>query len=487
MRALRHRTRHRPDAGAVIVLVAMLLAVVFTAAALSIDIATQVNQKQALHDTLDAAVHAGAYELPGSGPATKAAVEASMRQSILENDPTIDPDPIVASAEYYCVTASKWDGASWVPDDYVDGVCKTPTAAGRVCNERLCSTPADIDNPTHRVNTVRIDGDKDVDYSFGPVVGQERGSTGALSSAACKGQCGELGRPIDIVTVVDRTRSMLEGGENHIEYVADALIGERETTGYQNGACIREGIVRWVWFIPIFGCVEWEQVPVAGERTGTGLFDLLLPDRHRVALATINQSDAVGSCRSASALNAGVWVPVGLTNAFGPGSVIHNVIDCLPSNESSFAGAQTDFHGPILAARDTLNNAPEHPSGVEPRKAILFLTDGAANLPGLDPCGAGEAAAQAAKDDGIIVVTIAYRLGADVKCGGLSVFNTLGRMATPRQGRPAPDHCPPGNPELENDDGDFFFCAPEPEHLLPVFQAALASLSEDITLLRLPN
>lgn len=489
-----------------IVLVAMLLAVVFTAAALSVDIASQVNEKQELYDTLDAAVHAGAFELPGAGAATLASVQASMEQSLEENDPSLDQaavDAIIASAQYFCVTASQWSGSAWVPAPYTDGICSTPSAVGRVCNEQLCSTPCTIDtnNPNVKCNTVRIGGNKDVDYNFAPVIGQDEGSTGALSSAACRGPCGEMGSPLDIALVLDRTGSMRDGSTNHVETVRDAVNGTASTQG---------------------------------------MLDLLEPDRHRVAIGTIHKAfgdvtahgASAVNCRSTTSANSGSWVPVGLTNqfqmspaqrsmvrsllpqaiqAFGRVPAEHEIpepyrsqirdlsgarlcVEVLPYALSSIGGQQTDFQGPMLGAAAELQNAPARPDGIPARQAIIFMTDGEPNLPPGQGCRAGDAAATQAKDAGIIVVTIAYRIGANIKCGEAAPYDStmkatelLSRMATQQGEGAGVDRCNDGNPGLENNDGDFFFCAPNPQDLLPVFQAALAAISENITLLRLPN
>ncbi len=59
--------RRHEERGAVAVIVGMLLVVLIGFAALGVDIAQQVQSKQRLFDTMDAAAHAGAYELPGNG------------------------------------------------------------------------------------------------------------------------------------------------------------------------------------------------------------------------------------------------------------------------------------------------------------------------------------------------------------------------------------------------------------------------------------
>ena len=59
--------RRHEDSGAVAVIVAALVIVLFGMAALGVDIAQQMRDRQDLRDTMDTAAHAGAYELPGNG------------------------------------------------------------------------------------------------------------------------------------------------------------------------------------------------------------------------------------------------------------------------------------------------------------------------------------------------------------------------------------------------------------------------------------
>ena len=51
----------RGERGAIAVITALLAVVFLAVAALGVDITTQVNERQKLHDTIDAAALAGAY------------------------------------------------------------------------------------------------------------------------------------------------------------------------------------------------------------------------------------------------------------------------------------------------------------------------------------------------------------------------------------------------------------------------------------------
>ena len=64
-RALEARAkRERDETGAVAVLVVLLAIVVFACAALAVDISSLAMERQKLHDHVDSAAHAGAFELP---------------------------------------------------------------------------------------------------------------------------------------------------------------------------------------------------------------------------------------------------------------------------------------------------------------------------------------------------------------------------------------------------------------------------------------
>ena len=92
----RHTER---EEGAYAILFAVLLIVFFGFAAFAMDIASHVEVKQDLHDTLDAAAHAGATYLPATS-----ANQAQVRQAAIDyaraNDPTLVDDPQV---EFWCM------------------------------------------------------------------------------------------------------------------------------------------------------------------------------------------------------------------------------------------------------------------------------------------------------------------------------------------------------------------------------------------------
>ena len=196
----------RGERGAIAIMTALLAVVFLAVAALGVDITSQVNQRQKLHDTIDAAAHAGAYRLPASG--TLAVLDA--KTFAASNDSTA-PVPAV---DFFCVVASTFSGSIWIVDTtQIPATCNPAsekagsTYTGFRCNTKICSIPCPAAGDV--CNTVRVTGTKPVPFSFAPVIGINQGSTGSVTSAACKGSCGTIPpNPMDVAVVADRTGSM---------------------------------------------------------------------------------------------------------------------------------------------------------------------------------------------------------------------------------------------------------------------------------------
>ena len=119
-RVRRALSRRREDSGAVAIIVAALVVVLFAMAALGVDIAQQVRDKQDLRDTMDTAAHAGAYELPGNGAGAAAAALAMARANDAEASPVTDLWCVVASTGTPPARATRAPG-------------HTPSPATRAC------------------------------------------------------------------------------------------------------------------------------------------------------------------------------------------------------------------------------------------------------------------------------------------------------------------------------------------------------------------
>ncbi|WP_243056361.1 VWA domain-containing protein [Nocardioides sp. SR21] len=466
------RRRVKDERGGIAVLSAIVAVALFGFSALAVDVAQLVNEKQELHDTLDMAAQTGAGKLPTDGAGARAAALANAAR----NDPTATP-----TIDFFCVVGAKASGATYVVDaTHIPLSCNpgpAPYTAGSYpglsCNSRICAIPC-VPEQGDQCNTLRARDEKDVPYVLAPVVGINEGDTGTLTSVACKGACGSIpANPIDMVVVGDRTGSM--GGA--IANLEDAM---------------------------------------------KGLLEYLTPAQHRVALGTIGRSSstAPASCMSdpSASETSGPWVPVGFSStydntdvsppsnppALSPTDPLARAVDCI-GNRSSSTG--TYLAAPLRAARELLTGATVRPAPV--RKAMIFMTDGEPNegtspgggypwsSNGATACNNAVTEATTAKNAGILVVTIAFRL-QDVRCNGGSsalVTERLAAMASPLpNGTPSKDDGGGAGPGCnttaeqngENADGDFFFCTPTPSALEPIFQTAASAIVQSTRLIRLP-
>jgi hypothetical protein len=464
--------RSRDERGAIAVLSAVVAVALFGFAALAVDIADLVNERQELHDTLDMAAQTGAGKLPADGAGARAAALANAAR----NDPGSSPE-----VDFYCVVGAKASGATYIVDaTHIPLSCNpgpAPYTAGAypglACNNRICAIPC-VPEQGDMCNTLRARDQKDVPYVFAPVVGVDEGDTGALSSVACKGACGSIpANPIDMVVVGDRTGSMGAAITN----LEDAM---------------------------------------------KGLLEYLTPSQHRVALGTIGRSSATApaSCKSqpSTSESSGPWVPVGFSSTYDDTDVdppsqppvlsasdpLARAVDCI-GNTSSSTG--TYLAAPMRAARELLQGSTARSAPV--RKAIIFMTDGEPNEStnpgggypyssnGTTACNNAVSEAASAKSAGILVVTIAFRL-ENVRCNGTGsalVTERLATMASPRSDGTASTDDGGGagagcnttaRVNGENSDGDFFFCTPTPSALAPIFQTAASSIVQSTRLIRLP-
>jgi Flp pilus assembly protein TadG len=465
--------RRRPvsrERGASTVIFALLVPVLFAAAALAIDISTLAYQRQNLSNALDAAAQSGAYSLPGDPAAAQSAALAFAAA----NDPEADP-----SVVFWCVVAST-GAAKTVQTSQIPTTCNPGSLAGAVCNEFICAIPC-TPGSGHTCNTIQVLDNKDVGYSFAPVIGVDHGNTGALSSAACKGSCGaEAPNPMDVVIVADRTSSMSTSDRN-------AMV-----------AAIK------------------------------GTLQTMTTAQQYVALGTIHRSaSSPGSCITTPSSNAttGPWIPVPFSNNYtlapaSPGatpplnnsSTLVSGLNCLNSSSqgtylaSPFKAAARYVLG---LASNNLGSLPVRPT--TPRKAIIFETDGQPNeqnitgstslssstdigtTNGATACTNLLQVASNAKAQGVLSVTVAFGDATSAQCasGGAYVRNVLAAAASPDANGNASDadnNCSTSAlRSTENADGDFFFCAGTGSELGPIFLSAINQLNPHTRLIRLPG
>ncbi len=453
--------REAAERGVSAILVVFLLVPLVGFTALAIDISNRTETRQDLWDTLDASALAGASELPDAGDAAASALAYADA-----NYPGTVP-----SLDFWCVIGRDGSGlpdASHIPFTCDPGPPPYDSAnyPGLGCEGNICAIPCDpFGSPPGQCNTMRVSAEETVDYRFAPVIGFDSGTTGVLTTAACKGSCGaDVANPADIAMVLDRTGSM-------------------------NSADV-----------------------VALQAASRAFLENLRPAEHHVALATLGRSDASpppGCVTEPSPSDSsGPWVPVSLRNdydltdndppddppALNSSSELVEGIDCLTNSSTG-----TNLGDSIAAAGSHLLSAgrPGVPAG------ILFMTDGEANRPSGSPCTHAKTQAANLEALDITIITVAYRLEG-VTCGGELATDVLAQMAsdpvsgplTLDDGGDGPGGLPGGcvnAPEIasENADGDHFLCAPDGPELVAVFVAAVEALTSDfgnkVRLVRVPS
>jgi hypothetical protein len=222
------------------------------------------------------------------------------------------------------------------------------------------------------------------------------------------------------------------------------------------------------------------------------LLTIYTPPSQEIALLALPYKDSANPCAANSKQiypdTSSVWVNVGLSSDYqtvtgttNPASALVQGINCLKSATGITVtppggSGHTDLGDPITAATNLLNTTGR--PGVP--KAIILLTDGAANQPAaMNPCWYAVQSAAPAKAAGIDVFTIAFGAGTD-KCTGdksgpwVNVFATSQLAATATD---SIDNAPGGCAATENTDGDHYFCLPKSADLTAAFrQVAAASL-----------
>lgn len=344
---MRGRRVRQDQSGAVAIMFALLAAVLMGCAALGVDFASQVNERQKLQDAMDAGAQAGAYALPGNGTQSLADATAFAKAADSIATPTVD---------YFCVIGSVANGSAWTLDaTQIPSVCNPASAkvgtsyTGMKCNSRICSIPC---KPAlgDQCNTIRLSDSKTVPFTFARVLGISSGGTGATQSVACKGSCGTIPpNPLDVTVVADRTGSMSATDVNSM------------ITGIKS------------------------------------MLKVMTPSQQYVSLGSIGRasSTAPSSCKSSPSTSAtsGPWIPTpfttGYLNAAGTdvntSSQLIKDISCLTTASSTgtslaspMKAAARYLLGSAVGATNNLSSLPVRQTGT-PRKVLIFETDGQPN------------------------------------------------------------------------------------------------------------
>lgn len=445
----------RDEDGAILVLTAFVILLLFVLAAIAVDLSFMSQRRQNLWNSADAAALAGASQLPDS--ATDA--ETLARSYAVANDADLSSGLDVT---FRCVVGDR-DGDGQpdladIPHACDPGISVPRFAPPFVCDEGICVAPCDPADITAKCNTIVLEADKEVPYNFAPVIGIDEGNT-TVKSAACRGSCGGIAvAPVDLILVLDRTGSM--GSE--LSNAKDAALAVLE------------------------------------------LYD---PAVQHVGLALLGASRDGDKCDTQLPQDGGDWLTVGLSSDYkidtdgdgdlelNPASEIVQVINCI-----SHSGQGTNLGSPIkdqaFSQPDALTELQTNGrAGV--RKGIILMSDGQANEPGggntPDPPGynnlecryAVDMAADA-KAAGVEIYTIGFGVSGKF-CNddtGSYTSASVGELLADMASGPTDNNC--DIPAIENTDDDHLFCQPASGDLSDVFIAAATSFAAGSQLIYLP-
>jgi hypothetical protein len=433
------------EQGQIIVLFVLAIVVIMGFAALVIDVGVLRNANQNLWNALDAGALAGASALPADASnATSLALQYAE-----DNYPGGLPGGVTVG--FRCVVGSV-GGVPRASD--IPAVCD-PGPSAWTCNATICTAicvPAEGD----LCNTIVLESAATLQYSFGPAIGVENGTTQVLS-AACKGACGaKPSAPVDLVVVVDRTSSMNGVDTTNARAAADAV-----RKAYNPA----EQWMGFGWLGP----------------SDTGASCITEPE------------GSIGTANIPADLRR--WVPVPLSGIGAPlnqnytssGSTMAQAIACYTNSSTG-----TDLTDPLpMASYELLTYGRP---GIT--KGIILMSDGQPNNSTNQPpddnyCAQSYAAAVATKNAGIELFTIGFGLDGsnNILCPDQSGA-WQGERSTTLLAAMATDSVDGGCPGTSNDDGDHFFCVPKTAgastNLAQLFKQAANTLAGGTRLIQLP-
>jgi hypothetical protein len=450
-RAARLLHRANDESGAIIVLFALLLVVLFGAVAFVIDLSRLFHERQVLQNAVDFGALAGAQELPAQGSAQGAVAAAEALQVTLDNAPWINPASVAIT--FKCIVGDRdGDGAPDLQDvPYICGP-STGTWTADWKTKRGRSQHACDPFAGDKCNTIVVRTSRIVDYIFAPVMGIKQGSTGSVSAASCRGACGASPNPLDVVIVIDRTGSMT------VADLANAKNAALSVLDFYDSSEHHVGVVALPYGRPGNPCVVND------------------PQLYPQPAASFWQVAPLSSDydRSDGTLNTSSQIVQNINCLQRPGSprVRVNGVD-------RTSAGHTNLGDPLDAAREMLSTQGR--SGVP--DIVIFMTDGEANQPDtLLPCNYLNTKANLAKSEGQTIYTIGYGI-ASARCqrdtGGpfRNAFASTNLARASTDGTALTDDVPGGCGINENRDGDYYFCESGSGDLEPVFrQVAAATL-----------
>lgn len=454
----------------VAILTAILMVVLLASVAFAIDVARIRHARQVAQASVDLGSLAGADLLPVQGAAAAAVAEQAALDVAMANDPQLTAGQMTVT--FSCVVSDpEGDGGADSPDIDISCGPSTPGSwpngwtskqgkAFHVCNPYagdLC-------------NAVVLSASDSVNFYFAPVIGINQGSTGAVSSVACRGYCGQAATPMDVMMVIDRTTSMSAADLQQAKDAANSVLQIYSPRVQHVGLTV----------LPYGGCNAVNQT---NPNTSSVWNMVPLNSNYRNNNGTLNPASQL--VQAISCLNRAT----GVSSTPSPARACSTARPMPAAN--NLCGGQTNLGDPMLAAANYLRTSGR--PGVP--HVIIFMTDGEANQPmNSQPCQYAYNKGVTAESYGTTIYTIgfgvAYQAPRDGLCyndyasnytngpAGRGAYATtvLAAMASVSDaGVPPTDNLPGGCAADENNDGDNYFCLPKTEDLTAVFQQVAVS------------
>lgn len=445
----RARRRGRDENGVVVVSVALMMVVLLGAGAMVFDLARLRHARHVVQAAVDLGALAGAGFLPVQGADGGALAESTARSIAIANaselagggltikfgcvvsDPEGDGGADSIDLLFACGPSTGTWGTGWV------------TRRGRAYHD--CNPYAG-----DMCNVIDLRASTTVEYWFAPILGNDDGSTGAVRAVACRGFCGQPSAPLDMMFVLDRTRSMTDWD------IANVKNAARSVLEFYNPALQWVGLVGLPYHSPTNRC---NVAPIQNyPAPGVSIWKMVgLSNDYQRADGTLNPSSQL-----VSTINCMVRTPAS--------------VEVRPTVRSPYQSGHTNIGDPLEAAMNVLLSEGR----ADVPDVIVLLTDGEANMPWQSrPCEYANTRATTAKANGVDIFTIAYgangaRCYNDLSGSWANAYATrfLAAVATESY-----DDRPGNCAATENTDNDFYFCESATADLEKVFrQIAVAAI-----------
>jgi hypothetical protein len=404
------------------------------------------------------------------------------------------------------------------------------------CNTEVCVVPCAGTGAS--CNTIKVSYTKTVQFLFGPAINIPTGTTGAVSSASCKGPCGgsPAPNPMDVVVMADRTASMASGDIDAVKVGVKAMLATMNRDqqfvafgaihkSYKRGSCdtsvVKSGEEAFTY---TSSTDRWGNVTrTAGNLSGTWV---PVPFSHDYTTGSVDDGTAVTNESSVLATQINCMAKYGKGDrSVDPGYLYAG--NAYPSDASNglgthlasaLKGAARYLYGSELGGSNNLGAVgfPDRSLlGVAVKKVVILETDGRpeelfnsssdaldltndkdiGDTNGEDACtNFGTVASKVKALHDALIITIAYGDAATMTCKGgtTPVKNVLAAAASNKLGTnvtsKANTDCTTAiGRQDENSDGDFYFCAASDDELKYIFSAAIGKANEKTKFIKVPG